>query len=288
MFVLVVRIYAVLFSLVVGGLALREPPPPINLGCNGLHRPSDLASSPFPLDAALVLTWELPDGSDSSSVMVAIADERIEFEDAADRFTTHALSLRLPTHVATRLLPGATYKWRVRDGDDGQWSATSTFETAPAPAQWGGAEWIGGASQLRTDWSLPNRTIVRARGYASGLGAMDLHVNGQRVGDHIMDPGWSVYDQRVLYVSFNLTILLRPGSNAVGAVLGNSKWGYLDIFANRTLAGDQSGDATRALMLLLTVEFADGSNASLRSLVVCVRIISMELCILHLQRGHTS
>ena len=42
------------------------------------------------------------------------------------------------------------------------------------------------------------------RAYASGLGAFELHVNGRKVGDHVMDPGQSVYDRKVLYVSFDL------------------------------------------------------------------------------------
>ena len=106
-------------------------------------------------------------------------------------------------------------------------------------------------------------------------------MNGQKIGDHILDPGQSVYDERVLYVGHNVTQVLKPGAtvgvrwwmggcfnarsacsssgsprstrsthsgvsdhcagwvagvNAIGALLGNSKWGYLDIYANRTAA----------------------------------------------------
>jgi len=78
-----------------------------------------------------------------------------------------------------------------------------------------------------------------------------------------MDPGEAVYDQKALYVGFNVTQMLRYTAadrpNAIGALLGNSKWGYLDIYTNRTALGDQSGDSSRAFRLLLIIHFADGS-----------------------------
>lgn len=60
--------------------------------------------------------------------------------------------------------------------------------------------------------------------YASGVGVFELHINGAKVGDHFLDPGEAVYDQKVLFVGFNVTQLLRSGTNAIGARLGNSKW----------------------------------------------------------------
>ena len=54
---------------------------------------------------------------------------------------------------------------------------------------------------------------------------------------------------------------LRPArSNSIRVLLGNSKWGYLDVFANRTQQGDQSGDATRAFIVLLLARLADGTT----------------------------
>eukprot|EP01043_Picozoa_sp_COSAG02_P031387 COSAG02_NODE_2046_length_10017_cov_3.000403_7_plen_138_part_00 len=73
------------------------------------------------------------------------------------------------------------------------------------------------------------------------------------------------YDQKVMFLSFNVTQLLRPGPNAVGARLGNSKFGYLDIYTNRTALGDQSGDASRAFRLVLVATLSDGSEHTLAS-----------------------
>ena len=130
------------------------------------------------------------------------------------------------------------------------------FSTAPATL---GAYWIGGVNQLRSDLTLDAANPpVRARVHVSGLGAFALWVNGRRVGDHFMDPPQTVYPYRVLYSTFDLLPLLRPGHNAVGAMLGNYKWGYLDVWCDMTRAGGPNG--CRAFTLVLLIELADGSR----------------------------
>ena len=55
-------------------------------------------------------------------------------------------------------------------------------------------------------------------------------MNGDRIGDHVMDPGQTVVTERVLYVSFDITDALKPGRNSLGGLLGNYKYGYLDVW----------------------------------------------------------
>ena len=171
--------------------------------------------------------------------------------------STAWLPLMLP--AGTALLPPTTPPEFIWGG--------GVFSDKTPPPSWEGAEWIGGASQLRADFSLPaGRTITQAYAYATGVGSFELHLNGAKVGNHVMDPGQTATDQRVLYVVFDVSTLLKPGVvNAVGALLGNGKFGYLDVFANRTAAGDQSGDATRALLLEVTATLDDGTTHRLTS-----------------------
>jgi len=126
------------------------------------------------------------------------------------------------------LMAGADYAWRVRaavaGGAAAAWSAPLNFTTAPS--SWSGAQWIGGRNQLRSSFTLPSRP-TRARAYVSGLGAFYLYVNGQRVGDHVLDPPQTVYPKRVDYMAFDVLPLLTSGENVVGALLGNYKWGYV-------------------------------------------------------------
>jgi hypothetical protein len=57
-----------------------------------------------------------------------------------------------------------------------------------------------------------------------GLGQYELYLNGQRVGDHEMDPGWTDYRESCLYVTHDVTSRLREGPNAIGVSLGNGMY----------------------------------------------------------------
>jgi hypothetical protein len=241
--------------------------PPTGLAVNGLSRPADLAGAPFPSDGSidLSLSWKSP----TSTIKGAQPAEWFEVEVDKEGLDVATWRTRVASTVVSvprsvPLSPDATYRWRVRlNGTGNAWSPPLMFDTAPTEAAWTASQWVGGASQLRTDWELPlGLRCVRARAYASGLGAFELHLNGLKVADHLLDPGDSVVDQKALFVGFNVTSLLRPGANAIGALLGNGKYGYLDMFANRTATGDQSGDTTRAFRLLLMATFEDGSMRS--------------------------
>ena len=191
---------------------------------------------------------------------VASAEQRL---DTAELAASAAGALRLP--------PGASFRWSVRatvaaaDGTPSTLSCDGSFETAPAAAAFpGGAKWIGGGGQIHATHGLalpPGRTVQHARAYVSGMGAFYLFLNGQQVGQNIMDPPQSVYSKRVLYATFDIASLLKPGENSVDALLGNYKWGYTDIWCNMTRAGGPSG--CRALILRIEVTMSDGSMHSL-------------------------
>ena len=114
--------------------------------------------------------------------------------------------LILPETLTHHFAQGASFGWRVRlkDGSNA-WSeyATSSFDTTPPASAWQNSSWIGGGSELRGDLALPlGKSVVRARAYATGVGAFELHLNGQKVGDHILDPGEAVYVQTLLLRQF--------------------------------------------------------------------------------------
>ena len=55
----------------------------------------------------------------------------------------------------------------------------------------------------------------------TALGVYELELNGQRVGDHVLAPGWTSYHHRLRYQTFDVTALLRTGDNAIGARLAD-------------------------------------------------------------------
>ena len=73
---------------------------------------------------------------------------------------------------------------------------------------------------LRREISLP-KTIQSARAYITGLGLYEFFINGQRVGDHVLSPAKTPYQQYVLYDTYDVTGLLKQGENAFGIHLGN-------------------------------------------------------------------
>src|ERR1019366_3183961 len=81
-------------------------------------------------------------------------------------------------------------------------------------------EELTGVRYLRKPFIL-DRSIQRAVLYVSALGLYDVHLNGQRVGDHVLAPDWTDYRKRVRYQAYEVTPLVKRGKNAIGALLAN-------------------------------------------------------------------
>ena len=142
--------------------------------------------------------------------------------------------------------------WKVRSWDGtgapSAWSRPASFEIGLlAPADWG-AKWIGLSTDvnakpapiLRRAFSVGS-PIRRARAYVCGLGYYELRLNGKKIGDRVLDPGYTQFDQRALYATYDVTSALRKGGNAIGVTLGNGWYNvqpFADVaFRQRALAG---------------------------------------------------
>jgi len=131
-----------------------------------------------------------------------------------------------PAHViysGRELESGRTYYWRVRywdaNGRQSPFSRPARFDTGLfSRKDWKGV-WIGGQNQLRKEFELAKRP-VRARAYVCGLGYSELRLNGHKVGRNVLDPAWTTYDKRALYVAHDVTRYLQPGRNAAAVMLG--------------------------------------------------------------------
>ena len=134
------------------------------------------------------------------------------------------------------------------------------------PSDWR-AQWIAGsppepntvppAPIFRKTFVL-SKAIRQARLYICGLGYYELHVNGTKVGDHVLDPAFTRYDKRDLYVTYDVTDRLRKGFNAVAVVLGN---GWYNAHAREEWDFDKAPWRDRPKLLCqLDVVFADGSS----------------------------
>jgi alpha-L-rhamnosidase len=162
------------------------------------------------------------------------------------------------------LASGRRYFWKVRTWDaqdsPSPYSLPARFDTGLLePRDWKG-QWISGGGQLRKEFELGG-SIVRARAYISALGYYELRLNGRKVGRNVLDPGWTTYDKRNLYVTSDVSSLLKPGKNAVGVVLGDG-WAVPPKRYGPPIATQYSAPA---FLLQLNVELEGGKQISVVS-----------------------
>lgn len=172
------------------------------------------------------------------------------------------------------LAAGQRAWWQVRVWDahytPSEWSKPASWEMGLlAPGDWHG-QWIARTTDiaaaptplLRRAFTLDGK-IRRARLYVAGVGYHELYINGQRIGDHRLDPGYTRYDRRVLYVTHDVTKALQRGENAIGVMLGN---GWLNVQEKAAWDFDQAPwRMTPRLLLELRVELEDGRTVTLSS-----------------------
>lgn len=70
------------------------------------------------------------------------------------------------------------------------------------------------------------RSIKEARAYIAVAGLYELYINGSRIGDHRLDPAYTRFDRRTLYLTHDITQSLKQGDNAVGVLLGNGWYNH--------------------------------------------------------------
>jgi alpha-L-rhamnosidase len=102
--------------------------------------------------------------------------------------------------------------------------------------------------------------VAQARLYVTALGLYEAHLNGAVVGDQVLAPGWSSYNKRLRYQTFDVTNLLHEGPNALGAILGDGWYrGRMGFGGGRkNIYGDKI-----ALLAQLEIKFTDGTTESI-------------------------
>jgi alpha-L-rhamnosidase len=164
--------------------------------------------------------------------------------------------------------------WQVRVWDEsGQASAFSTpawwemglLDLADWQAQWIGGDIVGSkrasvpAPFLRKTFSV-NKPVWQARLYITALGLYECRLNGEKVSEDVLAPGWTDYYKRVQYQVYDVTGLLRQGENALGAILGDG-W-YCGCVAWQ---GRQNYGRRPKLLAQLEIVNEDGSRSVIAS-----------------------
>ena len=135
------------------------------------------------------------------------------------------------------LQPFTRYYWaiKIRERNSGwtKLSETASFETGyMKKVPWKG-HWITDtydynlkpAPYFRKEFSV-SRQVTSARAYIAVAGLYELSINGQKAGDHRLDPMYTRFDRRTLYVSYDVTGHLQEGDNVIGVLLGNGWYNH--------------------------------------------------------------
>ncbi len=191
-----------------------------------------------------------------------------------------------------KLQSAQTYYWKVRAWDNhgkiSPWSEIGKWQIGLlSKADWKGANWIAYnkmPDSLRIVPALENsadarwkkgtdilpllrkkfeveKRIKKATVFITGMGQFDLSINGKKVGDHFLDPGWTQFDKYALYVAFDITDRLKQGANAIGVMLGN---GFYYIPGDRYHKIKGAFGYPKMICRTL-IEYADGSKQNIIS-----------------------
>ena len=172
------------------------------------------------------------------------------------------------------LVSDKKYSWRVRVWDNqgkvSPWSEPAFFHTAFLSNTDWKAKWIEAgfaedsvkrpAQYFRKKFSLAKQ-VVSARAYITAHGMYEAQLNGKRIGDYYLTPGWTSYNKRLQYQVYDVTPLVIKGDNAIGVITGNGWYrGYLAWNDQKNIYGSKLG-----VLCQLIITYSDGSTETISS-----------------------
>ncbi|HWV70872.1 MAG TPA: glycoside hydrolase family 78 protein [Pseudosphingobacterium sp.] len=179
-------------------------------------------------EGAFQTAYQIYVGEDSLSVL----------KDEGQQWNTGKISsdARLIPYAGQMLKPFKKYFWRVDLWDQSGKSikgSIASFETGMMNQEnWQGA-WISDDNSIATKPAAyfrkqfkASKKIKAARAYIAVGGLYELYLNGKKIGNHRLDPAYTRFDRRNLYVSYDVTQQLQQGENAVGVLLGNGWYNH--------------------------------------------------------------
>jgi alpha-L-rhamnosidase len=222
------------------------------------------------------LSWELASaekGVLQASYEVRVAGSEVELArgklmwDSGKQASDQSIQIE---YGGPALASGKIYYWQVRTGDNhghlSEWSKAARWEMGLLEAGDWKAKWITAdlpeqektsnpAPLLRREFAVKKK-VERARLYATAMGLYELALNGKRVGDQYFTPGWTAYDFRYQYQTYDVTNAVKNGENCLGAMLG-------DGWFRGTMTWEPRRDSygkKLALLAQLAITYSDGTQ----------------------------
>ena len=256
---------------------------PVNLRTEYKHNPVTDAANPR-------LSWELisaVNGQKQTAYQIMVASSPTALaSDKADCWDSGLVKGNVTNQIeyaGTSLPSRSICYWKVRswdkNGQPGPWSALATWEMGLlTKADWQ-ADWIGNdltalgkgktyhlppAPFFRKDVQLKG-PVKRATLYVTSLGLYECQINGNRIGADHFSPGWTDYNKRVYYQTYDVKANLKPGSNTLGAIVSDGWYaGYLGyaLLVKNPVVKNFYGDVP-LLKAQLEIEYANGQRETI-------------------------
>ncbi|HYF31638.1 MAG TPA: glycoside hydrolase family 78 protein [Chitinophagaceae bacterium] len=228
-----------LCSLAVAYTALAAPPRAYNLRCEYLI-------NPLGIDAANPrFTWILHDeraGARQSAYQILVSTDSLELRQGRGAQWNSGMvrtGQSLVKYGGRALQPFTKYYWGVHIWDRNRVKTAlsiASFETGMmGQHNWKGS-WISDGADIefkpapyfRKAFDVTKK-IKTARVYIAVAGLYEMYINGSRIGNQLLDPAYTRYDRRTLYVVHDVTQYLTSNRNAIGIILGNGWYNHQPI-----------------------------------------------------------
>lgn len=190
-----------------------------------------------------------PNGMATEDAPPMIATLVVEYTDGTMASFASDASWKTAVHAAAG--------WQQKSFDDSGWKAAVEWKQPPGPmSQSPGHPWIpDSVKALRHTFDV-SAPVKSARLYSTALGAYEVFLNGRRVSDDVLAPGWTDYRERLMYQTYDVTALVTSGKNAMGALLAP---GWYETPIEWFQQPNNYGDTPPALRAQLRIELTDGS-----------------------------
>lgn len=185
------------------------------------------------------LSWRLPVGiTNQKKYQVIVGTDSTKVADGTGDYwnSGKVTSDKIQTVYSGKdLEPCTRYYWKVSVWDDTSpyTSDVSHFETGLLDENNWKGNWITDTHNIHLKPAAyfrkvfdAKRQICEARAYIAVAGLYELYINGSRIGNHRLDPAFTRFDRRALYLTHDITSLLKQGNNALGVLLGNGWYNH--------------------------------------------------------------
>ncbi len=237
----------------------------VNLSCEHLIDPIGLDAK-FPRFSWQQQSEEIGSSQTAYQILVG-TDNSLRRESVVWDSRKQDSGENLAEYRGFHLKPFTKYYWQVTAWDQNGNQAVSevaSFETGMMEiSNWRG-DWITDtrdidlrpAPYFRKEITV-EKEIKSARAYIAVAGLYELSINGQKVGDHRLDPMYTRFDRRTLYVTYDVTDQLKNGANALGVLLGNGWYNHQSTAV--WYFHEATWRARPKFCLDIRVEYSDGS-----------------------------